>query len=267
LNPYNIVLFGITCLASSSALAAAPTAAPACAYHYFSQTATIAGHDTTVEYYKPDGPGPFPLVYMLHGSAGAFTLRSAGEPTTDNFGEKTLARNCFAVVLPHYLEALGFKSITSKAEMAARFPAMLAAVESLLDGAETLPWVKGKPVFIFGESLGGYLGIALSFRRSEVSAVSEFSGGLPAGYSLNRSHLPGVLISHGEADTLVPVSEADALKRYCTENGVPVEINLYRAEGHYLSPATQATVLSRTIEFFRTQASGVNGYRTGNPSK
>jgi dipeptidyl aminopeptidase/acylaminoacyl peptidase len=78
--------------------------------------------------------------------------------------------------------------------------------------------------------------------------------------------MPGVLISHGEADTLVPVSEADALKRYCAENNVPVEINLYRGEGHYLSPATQATVLSRTIEFFRNRAPGINGYRPGSSS-
>lgn len=152
----------------------------------------------------PNGTDTFPLVFMLHGSAGAFTQKSSDEPLADNFGEKTLARSCFAVVLPHYLEALGYKSMTSMQQMGLLFPEMLSSAQSLLTEAEALPWVKGQPVFLFGESLGGYLSIALASMRNEVVAVSEFSGGLPKGYSLGTSHRLSILISHGLDDALVP---------------------------------------------------------------
>jgi dienelactone hydrolase len=188
---------------------------------------------------------------MLHGSAGAFSLKSTGEPPVDNFGEKVLAKSCFAVVLPHYLEAIGHRNLTSREEMAAHFPELLTATGILLSRAENLPWVKGRAVFLFGESLGGYLGVALAFERSDVSAVSEFGGGLPTGYSLMRRRRPSVLISHGGADTLVPLSEAESLRGYCVANGIPVEMSIYQGESHYLSPSVRMQVLSQTVEFFK----------------
>jgi dipeptidyl aminopeptidase/acylaminoacyl peptidase len=226
---------------------------PVCKYHYYHESTEVNGHSTTIEYYVPDGRGRHPLVFMLHGSAGAFTLRSNDEPSQDNFGEKTLAQNCFAVVFPHYLEAIGYKSIVSRQDITAKFPALLEVAGSFLTDAEALPWVRGKPVFLFGESLGSFLSIALAFEHNEVSAVSEFSGGLPTGYSLKRLGVPTVLIFHGDADSLVPVSEAEALSSYCVNHGIPVELKLYQGEGHYLSRAVQNEVLSRTVKFFLAQ--------------
>ena len=246
-------LFGLLSLLPASALLNAQSNKPLCTYHYHQITMAVSGHNILVESYQPDGTGPFPLVFMLHGAQGAFTIKSADEPSTDNFGEKTLAKNCFAVVLPHYLEVIGVKSIVTRQEMTARFPELLATAELLLDDAELLPWVKGEPVFLFGESLGAYLSIALSFRRSGIRAVSEFSGGLPAGYGLNRTRVPAVLISHGSTDTLVPIAEAEALKQYCETNKIPVEIDVYPNESHFLSPSAQQKILSRTIGFFESR--------------
>lgn len=253
LNSFCITLSPLPRTISALSDSPQPTTAVACDYNYRQQTILINGRGTLVESYQPNGRGPFPLVFMLHGSAGAFSPKSASEPSMDNFGEKTLARNCFAVVLPHYLEALGYKSLTSRRQMAVHFPEILTATELLLDRAESLRWVKGRPVFLFGESFGGYLSIALAFRRSEVLAVSEFSGGLPKGHVLARRRAPGVLISHGDADTLVPVSEAEALRGYCVSNGIPIELNIYQGEGHYFSQTAQKQILARTAEFFRKE--------------
>lgn len=245
---------GILGVCSNYCLAAAAHAPSTCTYHYTQRPFHINGHSVPVEYYIPDGHGPFPLVFMLHGSAGAFSLKSANEPPLDNFGEKTLARSCFAVVFPHYLEALGDKSITSEQEMILLFPQMLAATGLLLTRAETLTAVKGQPVFLFGESLGGYLSIALSFQRSEIVAVSEFSAGLPQGYPLNRAHGPSILISHGTDDNLVPVLQAEELKTFCINHDLPVTINLYPNAGHYLSPSIKNKIISDTVNFFRSRS-------------
>ncbi len=224
---------------------------PVCTYRYSQQPIPINGRSITVEYYIPNGPGPFPLVFMLHSSAGAYSLKSSDEPLSDNFGEKELARNCFAVVLPHYLEAFGYKSMTSVMEMTSHFPELLAVADTLLTGAESLSWTKDKPVFLFGESLGGYLSVALGLRRGEVSAVSEISGGLPVGYAVEEPHRVAVLISHGVNDTLVSAQSAEDLKQYCLNHDLDVEMRLYPGVGHYLPHAVEAKCIAATVEFFR----------------
>jgi dienelactone hydrolase len=232
------------------------TPPPVCTYRYSQQSIPINGHNIPIEYYVPNGPGPFPLVFMLHGSAGAYSLRSSDEPVSDNFGEKTLARSCFAIVLPHYFEAFGYKSMTSEAEMTTRFPQLLAIADTLLTGAESLPWAKHGAVFLYGESLGGYLSVALGLRRSEVRAVSEISGGVPTGYAIGDPHRVAMLISHGSEDTLVSVQSAEDLKQYCVNHHLKVEMNLYPGVGHYLPPTTESKCIATTAHFFVNQLHG-----------
>jgi poly(3-hydroxybutyrate) depolymerase len=56
---------------------ATPIGVPAtCTYRYLQQTVAISGHNVLVEYYRPNGRGPFPLVFMLHGSTGAFSVEA-----------------------------------------------------------------------------------------------------------------------------------------------------------------------------------------------
>lgn len=222
-----------------------------CIYRYSLESWTINEHQVPVEIYRPDRAGTYPIVFMLHGSAGALSVRLGQEPTQDNFGEKSLARACFVVVFPHYLEGIGRKSLASREEMEAAFPQLVEITGALLARAEGLPLIRRKLVLLFGDSLGGYLSVALAFRCSEVAAVSEISGGKPDGYGLVHRHKPRVLISHGADDSLVSLSEAEALAHYCSEHGIPVEKDFYPGEGHYLSPNMEAQVLAKTLKFFR----------------
>ena len=232
------------------AFSTAPPDTKTCTYHYHQGAAKLNGRMVAVEYYVPDGATPHSLVFMLHGSAGAFTLRSAEEPAHDNFGEKALARSCFTVVLPHYLEGFGLKSMTSTDEMASMFPELLAAADTLLTDAESHTPTKGQPVFLFGESLGGYLSVALALRRREVRAVSEISGGLAEGYAVEKPHQVAMLISHGVNDPLVPVGRAEELKQYCSLHGMEVDAKLYLDVEHYFPPSVEADCIGRTIQFF-----------------
>lgn len=188
---------------------------------------------------------------MLHGSAGAFTVHGAEEPLQDNFGEKSLAHSCFAVVLPHYFEAFGRESITDKAKLISLFPSLLSCVKTLLRVLEQHSWVDRRRIFLYGESLGGYLAIAVAFQSPEVVAVSEFSGGLPSGVRPAVRPQPlEVMISHGGSDTLVPVSAARALYAYCIRRGFPVTMTVYPGVGHYLPDTVQTSILRRTISLF-----------------
>jgi dipeptidyl aminopeptidase/acylaminoacyl peptidase len=221
-----------------------------CSYEYLRSAVPVSGKLVTIEYYKPAAVGRYPLVFMLHGSSGVFSVDGVSEPATDNFGEKELARQCFAVALPHYMEALGFKSILSVQAMSARFPEMHSVLQQILNGVETLPWIDARQVFLYGESLGGFLGFALAFERSEIIAVSEFSGGIPSGYNLLRRGQLKVLISHGSSDTVVPIAEADKVALFCREHDIPVEMQIFKGQGHFLSPTARQEVVDGTVRFF-----------------
>ena len=238
-------------LASFNFSAKALAAQPHCTYRYRRESVKINDRSITVEEYLQDGYRTYPLVFMIHGSAGAFTPLSAGEPQRDNFGEKDLAANCFVVILPHYLEAFGIKSLTSVQDMTRMFPQLLAVNSTLLSRAEALQSVKGRPVFLFDESLGGYLSVALALRRPEISALSEMSGGIPKGYAVTNPHRFAVRIFHGDDDTFVPTSEANDLERYCLVHTLRVEKTLYPGVNHYFPYDVRRAFVEGTIEFFQ----------------
>jgi len=109
-----------------------------------------------------------------------------------------------------------------------------------------------QPVFLFGNSLGGYLSVALAFRRSEIAAISVVSCGRPEGHLTDRPRKLRVLISEGADDTIVPPSEAEALAQYCRTYGLAIEIDMYAGENHYLSQGMKAEVLNKTVRLFKT---------------
>lgn len=203
-----------------------------------------------MELYIPKGTGPFPLVFMLHGSAGALSIPPSGKPASDNFGEHFLVRQCLLVALPHYIQAFGYSSFWSQQQILSLFPHTVEVVSQLLKAAESLPQVKGQLVFLFGQSLGGYLSVALALRWPEVRAVSDFGGGFPRGYSLDRSGPLSILISHGATDGVVPVSQAYLLQRYCRHHGIAVQLKIYPGEGHYFTSAARAEVIESTSNLF-----------------
>ncbi len=228
----------------------ASCASAECGYHYSQETTELRGHKVLIEIYQPDGREKAPLVFMLHGSAGALHVWPGKEPAFDNFGEKSLARNCFVVFFPHYLEALGVESLFSTEEIQTRSEDLLRIASQLLHEAETLSIVRGSPVFLFGKSLGGYLSVALALRHAEVSALSECSGGLAPSSFHPQKHLPPLLISHGGSDRNVPVAEGQKLAAYWRRHGGLVVEHYYPGQNHYLAPETELDILMQTVRFF-----------------
>jgi len=221
-----------------------------CAYRYSQRTSVVQGHKVIVEIYQPEGLRTFPLVFMLHGSAGALRIQPGVEPTSDNFGEKMLASHCFTVVFPHYLEALGVESLLSQGEMRARSHELLHAVSQLLDDAEALPPVRDRPVFLFCQSLGGYLGVTLALERPEIAAVSEISGGLDVTSVPTRKKLPPLLISQGEDDRNVPAAEGKWLASFWRDHGGVVSEHYYKGQTHYISSDVLREMVGNTVQFF-----------------
>ena len=221
-----------------------------CAFNYRIITVSSGSGSVPVEIYEPIATGRHPLVFMIHGSAGAFTRATEVMPTFDNFGELSLAKKCYVVALPHYLVSAGLSSVQSVQQMQELFPTFLNTLSGVLDQILKLGEVDEHRVAVYGKSLGGYLTIALASKDSRITVASEFGGGLPIGFVLNGGRLKFLLIQHGRKDDLVDVSNASVLRRYAGRRHAKVVYRTYSEQGHYFDQITRAKVLRQTIDFF-----------------
>ncbi|RYE34306.1 MAG: dienelactone hydrolase [Hyphomicrobiales bacterium] len=186
-----------------------------------------------VDRFGPKIPGR--SVILLYGSDG---LTNSGRY---EFAANMIAAAGYSVWLPRYFEATGDRR-ARYGEIKTKFPIWLDAIESIkVERQDRLA--------VVGFSLGGALALALAARDSRIKAVVDFFGFLPPG--LERASLPPTLILHGDADRIVPVSNAGAIEKLIKGNGGNVQSHIYPGEGHGLSLATWPDALSRTQAFLQ----------------
>lgn len=207
------------------------------------------GKRIQIERYQPATKGKFPVVIFVHGAGGVLTRRgTAGMPQQDNFGENQIASSGYIVLLPHYFDSTGRAAVLDREVISQQWSTWLQALEDAVDYVCQIPGADEDRIALYGESLGGYLAIALAARDSRVRAVSEFAAGMPPGEALH--HLPPILIQHGEDDDVVPVSEAYTLAKELKRLGVPFVQKTYPGVSHYASRQTQHDLAEQTILFF-----------------
>ncbi|SDG45029.1 dienelactone hydrolase family protein [Bosea robiniae] len=174
-------------------------------------------------------------VILLYGSDG---LTNSGRY---EFAANMIAGAGYTVLLPRYFEATGDRR-ARYSEIKNKFRAWQEAIETVT-GAQ-----QGRFALV-GFSLGGALALALAARDRRVRAVVDFFGFLPPG--LERALLPPTLILHGDADRVVPVSNAGAIERLIKSNSGTVQSHIYPGEGHGLSLASWPDAIARTQAFLR----------------
>lgn len=218
-----------------------------------SQVRFTSSHgQVSVDLFTPVESGPRPLIVMIHGSAGIFTIAPGIQSYEENFGEVRLAGDCFIVVMPHYMDVINVKSLTDLKELQENFTLFLSTLLELMPRFRSLPNVDSSRIGLYGESYGGFLAAALATSDSTIAAVSEYSGGIPQGYRFVTKP-PPFLIQHGQDDTLVPVSEAYGLKRAVEAAGGWASIITFPANGHYFDKKSRAALLGNSVQFFEKQ--------------
>ncbi|HTK75246.1 MAG TPA: dienelactone hydrolase family protein [Gemmataceae bacterium] len=203
-------------------------------------TDTIHGSERPlrVERFEPAESAEAAVV-ILHGADG---LVRRG-PAYRSLG-RDLARRGYQALLPHYFESTG----TPGHAMAAKpLDALgwLAAAGEVIDRAGA----SGLPVGIIGFSLGAYLGLAAASHDARVKAVVDCVGGLPDFAVGNLERMPPVLILHGEADPIVPASEAHRLARWLQGRGIEHEMHVYPGLGHGFVGVTEDDARARIFAF------------------
>ena len=134
--------------------------------------------ETTI--YRPEGPGPFPLVVINHGKAPNITPGRQPRAKYSNASREFLSRG-FVVAIPM---RQGFSKSTGAyrgegCEVEVNGRAQADDVESALDYLVLQPYVDRTKILIMGQSHGGLTTMAFGMRNYPgVRGLVDFAGGL-----------------------------------------------------------------------------------------
>jgi len=202
---------------------------------------------------RPVGPGPFPLMILLHGhtfgAMGAESIVSAAEAFA-----KDLCYAGLAVSLPGY----GATEVAPGTDPKTTLNVVLDAAALV----RSLPWIDSQRFYLYGFSRGAFFAALLANRIAGIEGMVLHSGT----YDLNRlyqetpwvrsmlnpagednpkllSILPEVatwyaptLLLHGREDFLVSVQQANLLRDSLDAAKKPYRFVLYPNNGHRLPP-------------------------------
>jgi carboxymethylenebutenolidase len=174
----------------------------------------------------PHDKGPHPGVVLLHGAVG-------WRPEIVDLASVLADSGFVALVIDYYADA-DRTAIHSEEKLQA-WPAYQAAVRRAVEYLQTLPSVEEMPIGLVGFSRGAFLAVSVAASIPAVQAVVDFyggGGGGPASLEEDAMGLPPVLILHGDADTVVPLSLAYALRDAVTQAGGEAEMDVYPGAGH-----------------------------------
>jgi carboxymethylenebutenolidase len=206
------------------------------AIHETTDILHASGHPMHVERFEPPDLAEAAVV-ILHGADG---LIRRGPAYRSLAGD--LARHGYRTLLPHYLESTGTGSYAFAAKPLDAL-GWLAAVGEVTGRAGDVP------VGLIGFSLGAYLAISAAGQDERVAAVVDCFGGLPDFAVAQFDRMPPVLILHGEADPIVPVSEAHRLAKWLADRGTRHETKVYPGLGHNFIGAPAADARARILTF------------------
>jgi dipeptidyl aminopeptidase/acylaminoacyl peptidase len=202
---------------------------------------------------RPHGPGPFPLMLLLHGHSWVGLGAKRVLPAADLFARELCVAG-LAVSLPGYGDTEVDAGPLEEATRQAVFDAIATA--------KRLPWIDPKRLYVYGFSRGAVVAAALINQVDGVKGVLLQSGAydLPQLYRNTSSFwmrqllnpngeaepklqnlLPEVsswqastLILHGARDRFVPVSQATLLRDHLQRLAKPHRLVLFPEHGHWL---------------------------------
>ena len=88
-------------------------------------------------------------------------------------------------------------------------------------------------------------------QQQRIKAIVDFFGGLSDYFIERLTQLAPVLILHGEADKIVPVSEAHKVARTLEQRGLPYEMKLYKNAGHGFHGLEMLDAAQRAYKFLK----------------
>jgi carboxymethylenebutenolidase len=184
-----------------------------------------------------------PALLLLHGADGL-----AWNGDRYRLAAGLVAGFGYHVALLHYLDRTGDRR-ANYGRLREDYPLWLETVRDGMTWLSEQPGVAPDRLGLLGISLGAALSLSTAATDRRVKVVVEYSGPVPEDLPSSGLRLPPTLVLHGEADRIVPASNARRLQRLLTEAGTPHEVQVYPGEGHVLSGMAQFEAASRVTAF------------------
>lgn len=214
-----------------------------------------SGKDSVrADVFTPPGPGPHPVVALLHGAHPRRVERRYTEMGED------LARHGFLTVFVRVYER-GRQGRGTRAEWR-------RSVGDALSYAAALPNADPSRMGVVGFSLGAFLALEQSPRDPRIAAAVAFYGGITRGQTdLRLEGMPPVLLLHGTADRVVPARRSVEAAEQLRDSGRTADLIVYPAgrHGFCLNSRASEQVLAgdawaRALAFLKVHlATGVEG--------
>lgn len=218
--------------------------------------ADIAGKDlwlpaterqVRVTYFHAPGDAKRPAALLLHG-AGGFDRRLKDYSAYAS----ALANAGIDAYLVYYYSAADEAGY----DFQLRYPAWARLVGDLADHLLTQAQSNGK-IGLVGFSNGGILAGGAVALDPRINAAVIYYGTPPWPLKDPIRRYPPLLILHGDADTVIPVSAGRELARSAQALGAPVDLVIYPDEAHgfgsNITAKNGADALKRTVAFLRQQ--------------
>ena len=229
---------------------------------------------------RPDGPGPFPAVVILHDCSG-LGPRSSGAPAR---WRNELVAHGYVVVIPDSFTPRGHAGgVCTEPSATGRFkvaPARRTAdAYAALDYARSLPYVDGNHVGVMGGSHGGTS--TLATMAAAVSADEPLAAAKQHGFAAAVALYPAcayrmgawrgngagvykpvapVLILVGEKDDWTPAEPCRQLAAAATAAGESVAIKVYPGANHSFDSRNPVRYVAERVN---ANAPGGRGATTG----
>jgi carboxymethylenebutenolidase len=222
---------------------------------------TSGGTSISVEVFRQAGAGERrPAVIMLHGADGL------NSNTQYRSGARAVAMAGYQVFLVHYLDRTGERR-ASFGTLFRNFVTWMGTVRDSVEWVASRPDVDSNRIGLVGISLGAALSFAIAGGDRRIKAIVDYFGPLPEGALAGSAALPPTLILHGEADRIVPVANAYAVRDLLRRQGVPHELKVYPGQGHGFHGSAQEDSTRRVLAFLQRhlggrQASGLDALST-----
>ncbi len=200
----------------------------------------------------PHAAGRHPAVVILHGSFG-------WRPIYARIA-RSFADSGFVALAIDYLAETGRDS--TKEQRLQMQPRWLAAIRGAVEYLRAQPFVMRDRIGLVGYSRGAFLAVSVASSTPGVKAVVDFFGGIDTSTTPLEDQIRGIpplLILHGAADTVVPVTRAYQLQQAVVSHGGIAEMHIYPGLHHAFnaafSPAYSDSAAAdsqrRTIEFLK----------------
>jgi carboxymethylenebutenolidase len=200
------------------------------------------GRPISIEHFKAPHPRPQPAVLLLHGADGVKAGRHY------HLAAQVVAAAGYHAFLLHYLDRTGERR-ASYSEIGLNFPAWAETVRDALTFLHDHSAVDPKRLALIGTSLGAGLALGVAAKDTRVRALVSYFGFLPETVRDTAKRLPPSLVLHGARDSVIPVSNAHAIRKLLEKLNTDHEVHIYPDQGHSFQGFAQLDAANRTATF------------------